>query len=104
MANWEVKSTQEIEDEGIEKWGKKEWYSRKQVCDTKRDELEAEHGFEARCIVGSQFESVAIGLKQENWDKLKKQHVNFWYDLVLKLAGFDTNNQAVPDDTGYRNE
>lgn len=87
MAQWEIRSEADREREAIERWGKEEWSRRKAVIEQKCDELEAEFGWESRCIIGTQFEPIARVMKQDQWDKFKDMHVRKWERLVLKIAG-----------------
>jgi hypothetical protein len=84
---WEIRSEQAREQEALDRWGKEEWARRKAVIAQKQDELEAESGFEARCIIGTQFEPIARMLDQDKWDKFATMPVAKWERLVLKLAG-----------------
>ena len=85
MAQWEIRSESEREQEALDKWGKDEWARRKVVIAQKQDELEAEDGWEARCVIGTQFESIARVMKQEMWDKFVEMPVIKWRRLVEKL-------------------
>lgn len=84
---WEIRSEQAREQEALDRWGKDEWTRRKAVIAQKCDELEAESGWEARCIVGTQFEPIARMLDQDKWDRFKDMPVAKWERLVYKLAG-----------------
>lgn len=86
MAEWLVESESEFETKANNKLGKDEWERRKKVCAEKRDELEKKFGWEERCIVGCQFDVIARHASTKVWARLIKKPVDFWRDLVYKLA------------------
>jgi hypothetical protein len=87
MAKWEIRTEQAREQEAIERWGQEEWDRRKAVIEKKLDELEAESSWEARCVIGTQFEPIARVMKQEQWDHFVTLPVNKWRQLVMRLVG-----------------
>lgn len=84
---WEIRSEKDREQEAIDRWGEEEWARRMAIVEQKKDELEAESGWEARCVIGTQFEPIARVMKQEQWDHFVTMPVSKWERLVMKLAG-----------------
>lgn len=82
---WGIRSEKEREDEAIAKWGREEWDRRKAVCETKRDELEKADSFDARIVIGNQFEPIMVMLDQEKFDVMATLPVWKWRRLVEKV-------------------
>lgn len=85
MATWVIESDQKRQQDAIDKWGEAEWARRMVVVEQKMDELEKADGWEARCIIGNQFEQLARVMPQEQWDDFAQRPVGFWRRLVEKL-------------------
>ena len=55
------------------------------VIEQKKDELEKSDGWEARCVIGTQFEPIVRVLDQEKFDAMATWPVWKWRRLVEKL-------------------
>jgi hypothetical protein len=86
-AKWGIRSESEREAEAVEKWGKTEWNRRKAICEQKRDELEKTDSWEARIVIGNQFEPIMVMLDQEKFDVMATLPVWKWRRLVEKVIG-----------------
>ena len=86
MTTWQIKSEKAYEKEAVGRWGREEWTRRQVVVSQKCDELEAEDGWEARCVIGTQFEPLARMLSQGNWDKFILMPVSKWRRLVERVV------------------
>ena len=85
IVKWGIRPEQELENEAVAQWGADEWERRKAVCEKKKGELEDVDGWEARIIVGGQFESIARVMSQHQWDSFTQSPVGRWRRLVEKL-------------------
>jgi hypothetical protein len=73
-----------------QKWrdqlGDAEYERRRGIAAAKREAI-PDSKWELSCVVGGQFESIAMQCSQEIFDKLADRDWKFWTNLVYKVTG-----------------
>lgn len=85
-AKWVIDSEDTLRKQWREKWGDEEFERRERIAKEKRDAI-PDSRWEEACVVGGQFESVAMQCKQEIFDQLAEKDYKFWIRLVYRVAG-----------------
>lgn len=82
---WVIDKENKLRDQWCSEWGDEEFARRQRIAKEKRDAI-PDSDWKAACVIGGQFESIAMQTSQEIFDKLAKRDHTFWMRLVYKLA------------------
>jgi hypothetical protein len=81
---WEITPPNEIEARHRATWGDEEYERRKRVAAEKADDF-PDSEWETACVVGGQFEPLAMAAGQEIFDQLAEKDYRFWEKLVHRV-------------------
>jgi len=81
---WECTSEEEREARHRAEWGDKEYERRKRVAAEKVNDY-PDSEWEEACVMGGQFEAIAMQAGQHIFDQLETKSYKFWAALVTKL-------------------